>query len=96
MLLIVYLDLQKAFDRTSHARLISKVRSYGVNGKLLQWIEDFLFNRRQHVCMRGCFLNWVDIFSGVLERSVLAPILSLVYVNDLLNSVLSNLYMFAD
>ena len=44
---VVYLDLQKAFDRVPHARLISKVRSYGVNGKLLQWIEDFLSNRRQ-------------------------------------------------
>ena len=29
---VVYLDLQKAFDRVPHARLISKVRSYGVNG----------------------------------------------------------------
>ena len=51
---VVYLDLQKA-DRVPHARLISKVRSYGVNGKLLQWIEDFLSNRRQRVCLRGSF-----------------------------------------
>ena len=43
---VVYLDLPKALDRVPHARLISKVRSYGVNGKLLQWFEDFLSNRR--------------------------------------------------
>ena len=90
---VVYLDLQKAFDRVRHARLIS--RSYGVNGKLLQWIEDFLSNRRQRVYLRGCFSDWVDIFSGVSQRSVLGPILFLVYVHDLPDSVLSNLYMFA-
>ena len=43
---VVYLDLQKVLI-VSHARLISKVRSYGVNGTLLQWIEDFLSNIRQ-------------------------------------------------
>ena len=30
----IYLDLQKAFDRVPHARLISKF----INGKFLQWI----------------------------------------------------------
>ena len=48
---VVYLDLQKAFDGVPHVRLISKVRSYRVNSKLLQWTEDFLANRKQQVCL---------------------------------------------
>ena len=62
---VINLDLllqQKVFDRVPHARLLSKVsESYRVNGKLLQWIEDFLSNRRQRVCLRGCFSDWVNI-----------------------------------
>ena len=44
---VIYLDLQKAFDQAPHVRLVSKVMSYGVNDKLLQWTEDFLSNRNQ-------------------------------------------------
>ena len=48
---VIYLDLQKAFDKVPHARLLSKLKSYGITGKLLQWIENFyVFNRRQ--CVR--------------------------------------------
>ena len=42
-----YLDFKKAFDSVPHKRLMSKLRGYGVNGKLFSWIEDFLSDREQ-------------------------------------------------
>ena len=44
------------------------------------------------MCLRGSFSDWVDILSGVPRGRVLGPIL-FVYVNDLPDSVLSNLYI---
>ena len=46
---IVYLGIKKAFDTVRHRRLLLKLKSYGFEGKLLSWIENFLMNRRQSV-----------------------------------------------
>ena len=46
---IIYLDFRKAFDTVPHVRLLKKLEAYGVAGKLLNWIRDFLSNRKQRV-----------------------------------------------
>ena len=43
---ILYLDLQNAFDKIPHKLLICKLEAYGVNGDVLNWIQNFLSNRR--------------------------------------------------
>ena len=42
---VVYLDFRKAFDTVPHERLLSKLKGYGVTGKILNWIQDFLSER---------------------------------------------------
>ena len=46
--------------------------------------------------LRGSKSDWINIFSGVPQGSVLGPFLFIVYVNDMPNVVSSDLYMFAD
>ena len=41
----VYMDFQKAFDKVPHKRLISKVKSYGMDGEIADWVEAFLTDR---------------------------------------------------
>ena len=49
---IVYLDFSKAFDKVAHRRLIKKLENYGITGTLLNWIQDFLPNRKQRVVIK--------------------------------------------
>ena len=42
---IIYLDHSKAFDSVAHKRLLSKIKAYGVNEKVWNWVEDFLIVR---------------------------------------------------
>ena len=93
---VVYLDLRKAFDCVPHRRLLTKLQSYGITGKLLDWIEDFLADRKQRVSIRGSLSDWVNITSGVPQGSVLGPILFIIFVNDMPDVIDSMLLMFAD
>ena len=92
----VYLDLQKAFDKVSHAKLIFKLAGYGVGGKLLEWIQDFLSDRTQYVTVNGFSSDKIDVNSGVPQGSVLGPTLFLYFINDLPNCVDCGMKIFAD
>ena len=92
----VYLDLQKAFDKVPHARLLVKLKGYGVDGAILKWIEDFLTGRTQFVNVSGECSGTVPVTSGVPQGSVLGPTLFLYFVNDMPDVVDCLIKMFAD
>ena len=92
----VYLDIKKAFDSIPHRRLLSKLENYGIGGNILKWIEDFLKERRQRVVLNGKYSNWEKVTSGVPQGSVLGPVLFIIYVNDIPDSLESFSKIFAD
>ena len=50
---LILLDFSKAFDKVAHERLILKLHQYGIRGDTLNWIKDFLDNRKQTVVING-------------------------------------------
>lgn len=52
---VVFLDISRAFDTVWHNGLIAKLQRIGVRGPLLRWILTYLTDRRQRVCINGCY-----------------------------------------
>ena len=71
----VYLDFRKAFDTVPHERLLTKLNGYGIQGDLLQWVRNFLFDRKQYVTINNNSSNMIPVTSGVPQGSVLGPTL---------------------
>ena len=93
----IYLDYAKAFDKVDHRLLIRKLHLYGVNAKLISWIESFLTNRIQNVVVDGHMSNSSSIISGVPQGTVLGPILFLIFINDITQCIsYSTIRCFAD
>jgi len=90
----VYTDFEKAFEKVPHKILLSKLRSYGISGNIINWIKDFLAGRKYRVKVNGSYSSWVDFTSGI----ALCPQLFLICINDLIDCCepFSHIYLFAD
>ena len=54
---VIYLDFQEEFDKVPHQRLIIRLKSHGMGNSIVNWIEQWLSDRRQSVV-----LLWTDMF----------------------------------
>ena len=94
---VILLDFAKSLDKVPHQRLLYKRSFYGIRGDTLKWIEAFLGHREQQVLLDGSRSQQDDVISGVPRGTVLGPLLFLVFINDLPESVkTSDPRLFAD
>ena len=93
---IIFLDFSKAFDSVPHRKLLAKLSHYGIRGNLLRWMEAFLTNQKQRVVVTGTESKWSPVLYGVLQGTVLGPLMFLLYINDFPFGIDSTVKLFAD
>jgi hypothetical protein len=92
----LYSDFSKAFDKVDHHILCSKARHLGIHGVLLRWLISYLSRRTQLVAVHGFESGPYESTSGIPQGSNLGPLLFIMFINDLLESVTSNCIAYAD
>ena len=93
----VFMDLQKAFDTINYNILFNKLEYYGFRGICLAWFKSYFDNRLQFTVVNGADSITNSITCGIPQGTILGPLLFLLYINDIPNSVKeSQIKLFAD
>ena len=90
--LTIFIDLRKAFDTVNYDILLSKLSNYGIDDI---WFKNYL-SRSQFTFAGKTKSQVLKMICGLPQGSILAPILFLIFINDLPYATLFFTLLFAD
>ena len=94
---LITIDFSKAFDSISHNKLIYKLKTFGICGKILLWIKEFSSNRSFAFKLNNYISKSLPVISSVPQGSKLGPSLFILYANDIMqNFKFAKVKMYAD
>ena len=83
----LFIDLSKAFDTIDHDILLHKMEHYGIRGRCLDWIRDYLTNRKIRVKINSngnvCTSKEEFINIGTPQGSNLDQLFFSIIVNEI-------------
>jgi len=62
---LIMLDFCKAFDTVAYNHLLNKLKYYGIQGKIYEWLYTWLIQRTQRVVLDGFTSNYIKVESGM-------------------------------
>ena len=93
---MVYIDLEGAFDKIWHDGLLYKLARCGIRGEIINWLHNYLDDRKIKVRLNDCLLEGITLPTGVPQGAVLSPFLFNMMLSDILQKKGVKVYYYAD
>ena len=90
------LDIKGAFDKVWHNGLHTKLKSKGVSGALLRWLQSYLSERSMTVVLSGQNSEASSINASMPQGSILGPLHFSVFIDDLVDECENEFFLYAD
>ena len=91
----IYFYVEQAFNTIPHKNLVATLKTACSGCRMINWINDYLSGSKHRVLIIGEKSQWLNVYSGVPQDTVIGPIISFIYINDLPTSIKSKLKIFA-
>ena len=79
----ILMELSKAFDCLPPPFIKDKLTGYGLSKNAVQLVSTYLSDRKQCVQIGNCCSTFQNISKGVLQGSILGPLLFNIFLNDI-------------
>ena len=90
-------DLTEAFDPVDHCLLIQRLSDVGFDCNSCNWFKDYLSHSQQCVTEGNDLSVFLPSSKGVLQGSILGPVLLTIYINNITSSVTNyNVRLYAN
>ncbi len=96
---VIFLDMEKAFELANARAILTALAKKGVAGKLLAWVKDFLTGRKARVQFQGRLSDYATFENGTPQGSILSPHLFNTLMEELVSLPLttgSKILCYAD
>ena len=94
--IVVYLDLDSAYDCVWHEGLLYRLKEIGINDYILRWLTDYLSNRSVRVRVGKELSEKRVLTKGLPQGAVLSPILFNAMLSDIPRSDNVKVLSYAD
>ena len=96
---VVFIDLEKAFELANPAAILASLAAKGIKGCLLNWVKNYCTNRSARVRFQGEVSSYKDLENGTPQGGILSPFLFNILMENIIKLILPNgvdLFSYAD